>query len=153
MEIIVFDKSKWHFNGDFPEDLEAYQGYVHTGFYIGWLIVNNMISDAFKQECGESIMQFENMDLSCVKLYMEQLDGVFTSEELNEEGLVFTKEYYDSDNAKYMADYNVTFGAKVPTLYHVQDNWENFREICLTINFRYKKWKDNPETLQLSIKI
>src|ERR1700754_3717545 len=30
----VFDKAKWHFGGDFPEDLDAFQGYVHTGMFL-----------------------------------------------------------------------------------------------------------------------
>src|ERR1044072_7581684 len=26
----VYDKAKWHYTGDFPDDLEPFQGYVHT---------------------------------------------------------------------------------------------------------------------------
>ena len=34
-ELVVFDKAKWHFQGDFPQDLDIFQAYVPTGFYIG----------------------------------------------------------------------------------------------------------------------
>src|SRR5690349_16151301 len=27
----VYDKAKWHFGGNFPEDIDNFQGYVHTG--------------------------------------------------------------------------------------------------------------------------
>lgn len=30
----VFDKAKWHINDKFPDGLDHYQSYVHTGLYI-----------------------------------------------------------------------------------------------------------------------
>ena len=34
----VYDKAKWHFGGEFPKELNNFQGYVHTGFYLTWII-------------------------------------------------------------------------------------------------------------------
>src|SRR5262245_8270187 len=33
--IDVYDKAKWHFGGDFPEELDEFQGYIHTGMFLG----------------------------------------------------------------------------------------------------------------------
>src|SRR4051812_7366490 len=37
-EPIIFDNAEWHYGGDFPQELSSNQGYVHTGFFIGWLL-------------------------------------------------------------------------------------------------------------------
>jgi hypothetical protein len=49
----VYDKAKWHFDGDFPKELDDFQGYVHTGMFLGWLVDNGLkvrkgISDIYK---------------------------------------------------------------------------------------------------------
>ena len=38
----VYDKAKWHFRGEFPDELDIFQGYVHTGFYLTWIIENGL---------------------------------------------------------------------------------------------------------------
>ena len=38
----VYDKAKWHFGGEFPNELDNFQGYVHTGFYLTWIIENGL---------------------------------------------------------------------------------------------------------------
>ena len=35
---IVFDKAKWHYEGNFPGDLDERQAFVHTGMFLGWII-------------------------------------------------------------------------------------------------------------------
>ena len=147
METIVFDKAKYHFNGNFPKDLDNYQGYVHTGFYIGWLILNDLTSDWFNNEYKEAIEQFKKIEITCVKLYEEQLDGVFSSEELNEDGLIFTKDYFDLEKGPYLNDYGVTLVKDLPSIYHVQDTVHNFTRILPIIQLRYHAWKNDPSTL------
>jgi len=149
METIIFDKAKYHFTGNFPKELDNYQGYVHTGFYIGWLVWKELISEYFKEEAKEGIQQFADMQMTAVKLYEEYLDGVFSSDELNEEGLKFTKAYFDFENGKYMKDFYVVLASDLPSAYHVLDTWENFGKIAAAIDQRYEGGKKDPDFLKL----
>lgn len=138
VESETYDKAKWHFEGDFPKELNHYQAYIHTGFYIGWLILNNLISEEFKAESKNAIHDFLNKKITSVKLYEEQLDGVFTSNELNDIGLKFTKMYFDFEKGNYLTDYEKTLALNLPTLFHVQDTWQNFDSVCKLLDKRYK---------------
>ncbi|MFB6365288.1 hypothetical protein ACFCP7_14625 [Paenibacillus elgii] len=33
-EMYVFDKAKWHYEGDFPQELDIFQAYVPTGMFV-----------------------------------------------------------------------------------------------------------------------
>ena len=46
----VYDKAEFHYDGDFPEDLEDYQGFVHTGMFVAWLIEHDMIDAEANEE-------------------------------------------------------------------------------------------------------
>ena len=37
----VYDKAKYHYSGDYPPDLPDEQAFVHTGFYLAWIIDRN----------------------------------------------------------------------------------------------------------------
>lgn len=140
-ETIVFDKAKWHYNGDFPVGLDENQAYVHTGFYIEWLIKNNLISEYIDEEFKELIDKIKNNELDGVDFYKNQLDGVFTSDELNKEGLLFTKFYFDFDNGKFLHDYEQELASNEETIYHVKGNRENYKKISAIINNRFDEWK------------
>ena len=43
----VYDKAKWHFQGDFPKELDDHQAYVHTGIFLGWFIDHDFVSTQF----------------------------------------------------------------------------------------------------------
>lgn len=145
IEPVTFDKAKWHFTGDFPTDLDQTQAYVHTGFYIGWLIKNNLISEEFRSECSDDINKFLSGKISSTEIYINQLDGVFSNNEVNEIGAEFTKDYFDFDNGKYLHDYEQILASSVPTIYHVKDTNENFLKISEVIDKRFRDWrlKDN----------
>ena len=136
----IFDKAKWHLDGDYPIDLQPYQSYVPTGFYFGWLVLNNLISKEFRSESKEALQHFLEKKITCVKLYQDQLDGVFTSNDVNEKGLNFTRTYFDFEKGQYLTDYEQTLALDCPTLFHVQDTWENFEKICSAIDLRYQQF-------------
>lgn len=148
MESIVFDKAKWHYGGNFPKDLDRYQAYIHTGFFLGWLIKNNLISKWFIEEAGNKIEKFRNGELSPVKIYEQVLDGVFSDEELDEEGLAFSKAYFSFKEGLYLSDYEETLGKGLADVYYVQDNWDNFKAIDEVINKRYLSWKQSPASVR-----
>ncbi|MCW3122182.1 MAG: hypothetical protein JWQ38_1674 [Flavipsychrobacter sp.] len=140
-EDIIFDKAEWHFDGDFPKGLDKYQGYVHTGLYLGWIMDNDMVNEAFKNKYKTELALFLDRKLSPVKFYHDSFNGVFSAEYLSNEGLEFTKEYFDLDTGEYLDDYDDLFCDDLPSSYHVKDNWDNFEAISKVISEKYSGFK------------
>jgi hypothetical protein len=139
-DTIVFDKAKWHFQGDFPKDLGEEQAYVHTGIFLGWIIDNELYSEDFAEENVKEIRKFKARKMTGPDVYRAG-DGVFLDDMLNEEGLAFTKAYFDFDKGKYLKDYEKILAADLPTTYHVQDSWENYDQLKPCIDKRFAAWR------------
>ncbi|WP_458574136.1 DUF7832 domain-containing protein [Paenibacillus alvei] len=39
----IFDKAKWHYEGEFSQKLSTAQAYVPTGMFVAWLIKNDLV--------------------------------------------------------------------------------------------------------------
>nr|WP_294939360.1 hypothetical protein [uncultured Flavobacterium sp.] len=59
----VYDKAKWHYDGEFPDGLDEFQGFVHTGMFLGWLIDNDLVSEEFKLDFDHEIQAFKSQRL------------------------------------------------------------------------------------------
>jgi hypothetical protein len=140
-EFEVFDKAKWHYESDFPQELNSINAYTHTGFYLGWLIINNLISDEFKTEHFQEVTDYLDKKVDSIAIYLNQLDGVFTSNEVNELGYKFTNHYFDFKNGQYLHDYENNLCSNLPSIYHVKNNCENFQIVCDFLDFRFKEFK------------
>jgi hypothetical protein len=137
----IYDKAKWHFEGDFPEGLDAFQGYVHTGMFFGWLIDHDLVSDQFKEDFAAEISSFRQRQHTGAQLYQSCCDGVLMLDDLNELGNRFALSYFNFDAGEYLSDYEATLGMDVPTIYHVKDTWANYQKLKEVIDFRYKAWQ------------
>jgi len=140
---MAYDKADWHLTDDFPKDLKEEQIYVHTGYFIGWLIDNNLISEDFEEVNSDFLPQFKQRQISGPKLY-EFSGGVFSADDVNEEGRLFCNYYYEPNT--FFNDYRDTFikgsffkkGLKSD--YHVQDTWENYEKFTKVLNKRFADW-------------
>ncbi len=137
----VYDKAKWHYEGDFPEDLEDYQGYVHTGMFLGWLIDQDLVSNQFKKEHPEEVEMFKLRRVTGTQVYQHCLDGVLMLEDLNEIGNRFGIYYFNMDNGAYLMDYENVLGPGLPSLYHVQDTWENYHKLKEMLDSKFEDWQ------------
>jgi hypothetical protein len=54
-------------------------------------------------------------------------------------GKDFTRDYYDTDC--YIGDYEAVLGGSLPTLYHVEDSWENYDKLAPVIDQRFSRWQ------------
>jgi hypothetical protein len=140
---VVFDKAKWHVNDAFPKELNQYQSYVHTGLYVAWLVDNNFYEEDFKSENDEAVLKHLKRQTSPVKFYELQLDGVFDAEGLTQEAIKFTSHYFDFENGKYLEDYFSILDPndELPSLFHVEDSWENFEKLKPVLNERLREWR------------
>ena len=69
-ETIVYDKAKYHYEGDFPQELPMEQAFVHTGMFLGWIIDNHLFSDEFLEETEEEINKFKLRKMTGTQVYM-----------------------------------------------------------------------------------
>jgi hypothetical protein len=135
----IYDNAKNHFLGNFPESLPIEQAYVHIGMYLGWIIENDLYSEYFEDEAEIQIFRFKNRQLNPTIL-SELWDGYLGYELFTKEGNMFTYYYYGG--GLYRKDYEELLADELPSLYHVEDSWDNFERISKKITERYNEWKE-----------
>lgn len=139
----VYDKAKWHYDNDYPRDLDDFQAYVHTGMFITWIIMNNLISNKYIENDSSSIDLVKQGAISGAKFFEVHLDGTFSSNDLSEEGNAFAYRYLNKDDNLYVKDYIDCFTGHLPSYYHVQDSVENYKKIEPIITDRYVNFNNN----------
>lgn len=137
----VYDKAKWHIDGEFPADLDPFQGYVHTGLFLGWLIDNNLVSEEFSEEIAKVYSLFRLRKITGPQIFEEYLDGTLKLEDLNEEGNKFALRYFYVKNGEYFRDYATTLASDLPSVYHVENSWENYDKLKIVLDKRYKSYQ------------
>ncbi|MDJ1504629.1 hypothetical protein [Xanthocytophaga agilis] len=136
----VYDQAKEHFLGKFPSELPIEQAYLHIGIYIGWMIENHLYSEFFLDESEIQMFRFQNRQISCTVL-SEIWDGHLGPDMFNKEGNDFSEDYYLIGD--YVDDYIATLCKSYPTMYHVEDSWENYDLMKKKIDERFQEWKKN----------
>lgn len=134
----IYDNARNHFLGNFPKALPIEQAYVHIGIYLGWVVDHGLYSEYFEDEAGVQIYRFKNKEISCTIL-SEIWDGYLGYELFSEEGNLFTYYYYAS--GIYHKDYQMSLTEDLPSIYHVRDDWDNFKKMSDRIQARYKEWQ------------
>lgn len=137
----VYDKAKWHYKGDFPDDLEPFQGYVHTGMFLGWCIDAGLVSERFCNELKEEIEQFKQHKLTGSQIFKRCCDGALMLEDLTATGNRFAMAYFEFNNGRYLHDYETTLGQNLPSIYHVADTWENYEQLKVVLDNRFFEWQ------------
>jgi hypothetical protein len=139
-DVIVFDKAKWHYEGDYPADLDEEQAFVPTGLFLGWIIDAGLYSEEFAEDLTKEIRRFKARKLTGPGVY-RAADGVFADDVLNEEGLAFAQAYFEFEKGKYLKDYEKLLSAGLPSMYHVPDTWESYDALKPQIDKRYAAWQ------------
>ena len=132
----VYDKAKYHYDGDFPKGLPQEQAFVHTGMFVGWLIEHGMIAGDFLPDTNA----FKERRLTGAEVY-EAWDGSLTSDMLTDQGNQFAAAYFDFERGEFLNDYLEALAKNLPSLYHGADTWENYEVIKVKIEQRYAAWK------------
>lgn len=138
---VIYDKASYHYTAEnYPQELSKSQAFVHTGFFLGWLIKNNLVSDSFRKDWSLEMNEFLLGSITGPRLF-EIIDGTLTSDDLNDEGNNFASSYFNLEKgAQYIRDYEDTF-LEYTNLYAVKDSAQNFERICTLLTERYKLWK------------
>jgi len=139
----VYDKAKWHYEGDYPKGLPRKQAFVYTGLFLAWLIDQDMISRDFTRQLGRDLRsvskRFEQRKTTGPQAY-RIWGGCLDSDMLTPGANDFAQHYYDSN--QFAKDYGKLLATGLPSWYHVQDTWANFDILKRKIDARYENWKN-----------
>src|ERR1043166_1516740 len=76
---------------------------------------------------------------------MNVLGEKLIAADFSDEGNAFVRSYYQDKKGRlgiYLDDYSETFDrSDLPSLYHVEDSWENFDKLAKVIDRRFREWK------------
>lgn len=98
---------------------------------------------------GEQYLQkVREREITGRDFLFKQNDGKFLKYDLNKEGFAFTKYYYGGKSPIYLTDYENILAKGLPSIYHVQDTWQNYDKIAHIISERYSEWKSNDKDAQ-----
>jgi hypothetical protein len=139
MEKSIYDNAKTHFLGNFPASLPIEQAYVHIGMYLGWIIENDLYSEYFEEEASNQIFRFKRREISCTIL-SEIWDGYLGYQLFSKHGNMFTYYYYAG--GLYHNDYQELLVKGLPSIYHVDDSWDNYEKIKQRMSVRLQDWKN-----------
>ncbi|MCC5920524.1 MAG: hypothetical protein LAT68_02555 [Cyclobacteriaceae bacterium] len=134
----IYDNAQTHFLGNFPEDLPLDKAYIHIGIYLGWVIDNDLYSNFFAEEAELLIHRFKKREFNYT-IISEVWDGYLGFELFDRVGNMFTYYYYGG--GLYRKDYQDVLCKELPSIYHVNDNWENYELMSKKISERFQEWK------------
>ena len=155
MKYEVYDKAKWHYEAkDMPKELPEIVGATHIAFFVRWCIENDLMSQEIKEDFAEELQQIANKELDCRDFFFNNMDGVFTSEELNTKGKKFAAAYYHSEKTKFAKNFGYylidhenwvknKFGSQYnsdSSYYYVENSEDNYNEIKDICNKRYSEF-------------
>ena len=142
------DRADWHYGGDYPKDLPIENGGTHIGMFINWIIENDLIGNLHIEDSKQGISDVKSRKINGTDFLFKYCDEKFWDEDLNEEGLAFTKYYYQNPKdleevyGKYIEDYEKILGTGFESLYEIPNTWKNYDVIAEKIGRVYKKWQD-----------
>jgi hypothetical protein len=133
------DQAAWHYGGDFPSELPPENGGTHIGMYLAWIIQRDLGSAVLRKYARDSLPLLHQRKITGRKLLFTQLDEKFLGSLLTKVGKDFTRDYYETNC--YIDDYEAVLGGALPTLYHVEDSWDNYDKLAPIIDERFSRWR------------
>lgn len=140
---MAYDQSGWHSDGDFPEDLPAENGGTHIGMFLAWSLLHDLAGELHLDDGPGALEALRSRTCTCGEFLFDHCDGKFYEDDLSEVGNAFAEAYYAG---QYADDYNDTLAAELPTIYHVEDTWENFDKLAPVLDRRFEEWKNGGPT-------
>lgn len=142
-EDMAYDRADRHYGGDYPKDLPLENGGTHIGIFLAWAIHNDLVGEVHREGSQDSLNRVRAREMTGRDFLFKECDEKFWEEDLNEQGNEFAQYYYAQDI--YLADYEKALAGELPSLYHVEDAWQNYDKIAPIISRAYKKWLGSRE--------
>jgi len=136
---------------DYPKDLPPENGGTHIGMYLAWAFSQGMAGDINLELSAEALEKLKRREITGRDFFINECDEKFCEEDLNEEGMAFTLDYYFSKSAfaeqfgEYIQDYcnlfNTTQTFEYPSIFHVENTWQNFDRLKPILDKRLQQWR------------
>ncbi|MDL2284906.1 hypothetical protein LJC19_07185 [Oxalobacter sp. OttesenSCG-928-P03] len=111
MSLTVYDKAKWHTGATRASaDIPPEAGATHIALILRWCMENGLCSKKLLADHGKTIADICLGKDDCRAFFMRELDGVFTSAELNTKGRAFLNAYYSSGRTRFAREYGTYLG-------------------------------------------
>jgi len=136
---MTHDKANWHFEGEFPRELDRQQAYVPGGLLVAWLTERSLLSELAGEDFADEFARLRARSITGGQAY-RLLGGVLESDLLNDEADAFFSAYLDPDSGGYWTDYGV-LAAGLPSQYHVPDDWASYDRIAPSIDASFARWR------------
>ena len=143
--VTKYDDASWHYGENLPNELSNEAGATHIGMFLAWALINDLGSDLHTENSLNSLKKLKNREITGSKFLQQECDDIFTEEDLNIEGNLFAKYYFNGEGGKgqYLDDYDVALCSDLDSIYDVKDTWGNFDKLKPYIDQAYEKWKKN----------
>jgi hypothetical protein len=109
--------------------------------FVAWALLSGLSGAIHIDDFPDDIRVLRERVVTPGDFFLKACDGKFTDEDLSEEGNAFAQEYFDSESAKYLEDYEHALLQDLPSLYHVVDSWENFDRLKPFLDQRLEAWR------------
>jgi hypothetical protein len=137
------DRADWHYGaagGGYPKELPPQNGGTHIGMYLAWVVQRGLGSATLNKYARESLPLLRERKITGRQLLFSELDEKFSLSLLTKVGKDFTRVYYDETEC-YVVDYASTLGEGLPTIYHVEDSWQNYDRLAPVMDERFSRWQ------------
>ncbi|MDG6894104.1 hypothetical protein [Volucribacter amazonae] len=139
-----YDDQNWHINENFPEYLDSRCAMTHMGYYMAWIVNNDLVSDMLKENFPKEIDLLLQRKITGVDFIITCCDNKITSDDMNELGNLFSKYYYEE---KYFTDYVDLCDLENESIFDEPNTWSKYDKLSEVIDVRYQKWlKRNNKT-------
>ena len=145
---VVYDKAKYHLDSVLQLELPEEQSAVHTAFFLGWLMDNDLCSEEFIEDSGTQIEEYKQRKKTALEVYA-RWDYCLADDMLNDDGNAFAQSYFDFSTGKYIDDYVALLARKLRSEFHVPYTWKNQKKIGHQISKRYVDWKHPERSVSL----
>jgi hypothetical protein len=135
-----YDDASWHYGGDFPKELPPKAGATHIGMFLSWCVLNGLVG---KFHSARLLPQLRARAVTPGDYFIKVCDEKLTDEDLSDEGNAFAAAYFGFETGEYLGDYERVLCQHTPSLYHVDDTWENFDKLAPIIHEQFLAWKAN----------
>ncbi len=131
-----YDDVSWHLNKDFPKDSPEEYAAAHMALYLKWCFLKGWVGKLHKgsPEDQDKLMSGE---MTATDYLYNNCDGKFSSDDLNEEGDLFTLAYYRSD--RYQNDYKELTNNKV---FKASEEEVDFEKLSRKLDSRLQEFEN-----------
>ena len=134
---MAYDKAKWHYEGNYPDDLPPENGGTHIGFFLAWAVLHDMAGEELIDDAAALLDAVRRRETTGRDLLFRELDGMLIDEDLNAQGNAFAGWYYKKH---YLGDYDRVMAGRYATPYHATDDWATYDLVGSIIDKRYEEW-------------